>query len=428
MPQEQQPGDIWKQALEGVDLSRLGKGKEEEYPTIPPSEISEAYESDPLRGSLMRLANENLRNARAQAEGAKPREREMHEMGWSLSIETPQGMVGLWSCWLGNQFYLGFPKSTNYVIDSVDPRTVTRLGKHIKMSQLPPNAPDWRHEPLDYLGARRQLEDMSDSELRETLKLHKVRFRDIAPIPVTDELVMQTLGVERAKPVKQVNVTAVNNRNYKGEFADPDKPLERNRAGQIIGYQDAGKRLWAKFYGPTEPTGGKVWVDYSGFNSNGMHFPYIDEQGRLQSLYYGHDKSNGISTFQFSFFNQYAPEGPTTDPEAIQKYKDRFIRLAAEIAFLMGGPKAVNINYGYSLVPEDLYREGYEDVTWLKGDLGERKGWGNEAVRGKKGDSTVILESANSLVPWSTTLRTPVGGLTSPATLADFIKEDILWF
>ncbi len=429
MSQEQRPEkNIWDQALEGVDFSKLDKGKEGEYPTISPREISEAYETYPLKGDLMRLANENLKEARAQAEGAKPRERKTHDMGWELAIETPQGLVGLWSCWLGNQFYLGFPKSTSSVVDSVDAQTVISFGNHLRMNQLSTNAPWWQRKPLDYQGARGQLEEMSDPELRETLRLHRVPFRDVPYIPVTDELIMQTLGAERAKAVRQVNATAVNDPNYKGEFADPDKPLEQNRAGQIVGYQDVGERQWAKFYGPMEPTGGRVWVDYSGFHSNGMHFPYIDEQGQLQSLYYGHDRSNGIYTDQFSFYNQYAPEGPTADPEAIQKYRDKFIRLAAEIAFIMGGPKAVNIDYGYSMVPEDLYREGYEDIIWLKGDLGERKGWGNEIVRGRKGDGTVVLKSANSLVPWSTTLRAPIRRLASPTMLADFIKEDILWF
>lgn len=407
MSQEQRPEkNIWDQVLEGLDLSKLDKGKESEYPTISPREISEAYETYPLKGDLMRLANENLKKARFQAEGVKPRERKTHDMGWELAIETPQGMIGLWSCWLGNQFYLGFPKSTSRVVDSVDPQTVISLGNHLRMSQLSLNAPWWQRKPLDYQGASGQLEEMSDPELRETLRLHRVPFYDVPYIPVTDALIMQILGVERAKPVRQVNATA----------------------GQIVGYQDAGERLWAKFYGPMEPIGGRVWVDYSGFHSNGMPFPYIDEQGQLQSLYYGHDRSNGIYTEQFSFYNQYAPEGPTADHEAVQKYRDRFIKLAAEIAFIMGGPRAVNIDYGYAMVPEDLYREGYEDITWLKGDLGERKGWGNEIVRGKKGDGTVILKSANSLIPWSTTLRAPVGKLYSPAILADFIREDILWF
>lgn len=347
MAGEQEPKKFWDAALKGVDLSKLGQGKDEEYPTIPPDELSEAFSTNPLKYSLMRFANENILEARAQAEGTKPRERKYHDMGWSLSIETPQGLVGLWSCWLGNKLYLGYPK----------------LGDHI--DNLPPEQ-------------------------------------------VVDDLVIKVLGLEKAKPVRHVR--------------------QINETGQIVGYQEREERQWTKFYGPMEVTGGRVWVDHSTFHSTLVHFPHIDGQGRLQEEYYGHDKSNGIYTFEFSFYNKYAPKSPTAHPEAIQKYKDRFIHLAGEIAFLMGGAKAINIDYGFSMVPEDLYREGYENIKWLKGDLGERKGWGGDVVRGSKGDSTVILKSGNSVVPWLTILHTPTSRVTSPQMLSDFIKEDILWF
>jgi len=360
MSQEQNHGEnIWDQALDGVDLSKLDNGKEDEYRLIPPSEISEAASTDTLRWLLMRQANENLKEARAQAEGEISRERKYHDEGWSISIETPRGIVGLWSCWLGNRFYLGFPN------------------------------------------------DVSE---------------------VTDELIMKTLDVERALPVRQVNAIAVNDWNYEGEFADKDKPLEKTEAGQIIGYSYYGQRLWAKFYGPIENSGGRIWVDFSDFESSGLPFPYIDASGNLNEIYYGHDRSMSISTFPFNFHNKYAEEGPITDKESIQRYREKFIRLASEIAFLMRGAKAICIDYGQSMVPEDLYREDYQNICWLKGDLGERKGFGNEVVRGQKGDSTVILKSGNSVVPWSTILSLPASRLTSPEMLANFIKEDVLWF
>lgn len=363
MSQEPESQDLLR-GLEGVDFSRLDKGKEDQYPTIQPNEISEAFERNPMQGRLMRIANESLRIARAQAEGQTTRERGFHDMGWSLSLDTSRGMIGLWSCWLGNQFYLGYPKS------------ILRPGRQ-----------------------------------------------------ETDELIMKVLDVERARAVRQVNATGLTDLRYKDEFADEDKPLEQNEYGQILGYKNAGMRLWARFYGSIEPTGGRVWVDSSDSHSNSSHFSYIDEQGQLQSLYYGHEMSNGVYTHQFSYFNQYAPEGPTDNPEAIQKYKDRFINLAAEVAFIMGGARAVNIDYGFVLVPEDLDREGYENVQFLKGDWGQRKGWGEEVVRGQKGDSTVVLKSGNSMVPWSTILRAPVSDrISNPAMLADFIRENILWF
>ncbi|MDD2823176.1 MAG: hypothetical protein PHQ59_03770 [Candidatus Daviesbacteria bacterium] len=355
---EPESGDIWKQ-LEGVDLSGLDKGKEDQYPTISPSEISEAYGTYPLRGDLMHLAHDSLRKAQAQAEGETARVKSYREQGWRLAIQTPKGILGLWSHWLGNQFYLGYPKTI-----------------------LKPEAKE------------------------------------------TDELIMKVLEVEKAEPVKQVNVTAVSDWNCKDrKFVDPNKPLEQNIAGQIIGYKDAGLRLWSRFYGPLEPTGGRVWIDSSDFDSYDHQFQYI-EDGQIRQIHFGYESSNGVSTFPFETYNKYASEGPTTEVKAVQRYKDRFINLAAEIVFVMGGPRAVDINYGFVLVPEDLDREGYQNVKFLKGQ------WGNEIIRGQKGDSTVILKSGNSLVPWSTILHAPAPAdfLRTPKMLADFIREDILWF
>ena len=32
---------------------------------------------------------------------------------WTVSLETSSGIVGLWSCWLGNHFMLGYPLNFN---------------------------------------------------------------------------------------------------------------------------------------------------------------------------------------------------------------------------------------------------------------------------------------------------------------------------
>lgn len=326
--------EVWGEALSDIDFSGLGKGKEGEYPQISGEEIDQAKEESPLKGDLMELANATLDIARAQAEGKKEREVKFHESGWSLTLETPKGMVGLWSCWLNNGFFLGYPKTEN----------------------------------------------------------------PASRIDVPEVLIMKTLGVELAQPVVHY---------YNGKREE---------------------RLWARFYGPREKQFGRVWIDKGDDHSNGFSFSYIDNNGEFAELYYGHSLSMGISTYPSNFFSYEEPDGPNATEEAVQKYRDKFLRLAVEIGFIMGGIQAVDIDLGFSMVPEDFYKENYKNITWLKGQRGKRQGWGHELIRAQKGDATVILKSGNSLVPWSTIMRTETKNMKSPEHAVGFIKDAILTF
>ncbi|MDD5253656.1 MAG: hypothetical protein PHG05_00950 [Candidatus Nanoarchaeia archaeon] len=220
---------------------------------------------------------------------------------------------------------------------------------------------------------------------------------------VPDDIIIKTLGVEYANAVPQVSAISVNDPNYKGEYKDPDKPLEKNEFGQIIAYRDEGKkRLWAKFFGPREEKGGRVWIEKSGYDFLGYHMPIIINTNELFEVYFGHGNSNGISTAPFSYYNKYSPESPTAKSEAIQKYRNKFMDLFVEVALLIDRPSKVTFDYGFVMVPEDLEKEGYGKVEWLKGSAGTRKGWKHELVRAEKEGEIVMLESGNSLVPWST--------------------------
>lgn len=305
-----------------------------QYERISKKEIIEAEKHNPMKALLMIYADATLRDAEAQATGVKKREPSFHETGWEITLHdgSPKNAVGLWSCWLGDKFYLGYPKSV------------------------------WE---------------------------------------VPDELIMKTLGVEYASAVPQVDAVAVNDSDYEGEFKDFDKPLEKTERGQIIAYRNSGKRLWAKFWGAKEEKGGRVWIEKSDFNSYSYHMPIIADD-ELVGTYFGHDVSKGIKTFPFSCHNKYSPDSPTTDPEAVQKYRDGFLNLAVETSLLVGQPSKITVNYGFVMVPEDLEKEGYENIKWLKGEAGERKGWGNELVRAEKDGELIALKSGNSMVPWST--------------------------
>lgn len=314
-----------------------------QYRKISAQEIKETSQHNPQKAVLMTLANATLAEAEDKATGKKLHQSIFHESGWRIAFDTSQGIVGLWSCWLGNQFYLGYPK---------DAKTVS------------------------------------------------------------DQLIMNVLGVEYAKPVLQVDVTAVNDWDYRGEYRDADKPLVKNKAGQIIAFHTRGPRKWATFYGPRiDDNKGRVWIEHSSRHSHGVHFPIITRWNQLEEIYYGHEQSQGIHTEQFSFYNEYAPDGPTADPEAIQLYREKFLELTCDVAKHVGDATAINIDYGFVLVPEQLIQLGYGNVEWIRGRPGLRRGWGEEVVRAEKdtksGKETIILKSGNSLVPWSTIRRVP---------------------
>lgn len=452
MGAEFEHNEFLKQALEGVDLSILDQGREKEYPTYTPEQIIDAESNGVGQGVMMWLGNMNMLDAKDQAEGRRQRVKKTHEIDWKLSLQTPRGIVGLsysWSRYLRYEqwLYLGFPRSAQQVLDSIGTQSLTEFGEDLRVAHGGKLSDDWSSADQT---AMHYLKRLSDLELRKTLASYKIPFSDCPYISVPDELIIDTLGVERAKPVQHVSEYGIKlkdvplqglleQKRYDVIIAlacnelhcSPDKlkAVEiGHQDGSVTAYYHHGEVKWGKFYGPIEPTAGRVWIENSGFYSYAVPFSFI-EKGRLRTLFYGHHRSNGIYNQTGSFFNEYAPEGPTAAPEAVREYRDKFIKLAAEIAFIMGGPKAVNIDFGYSMVPEDLYREEYE-IKWLKGDLGERTGWGREMVQGRKGDSTVIIKSGDDVIPWQTILRVPINRkfISNPTALADFIKEDLLWF
>ena len=391
-----------------------------QYSRIGKEEIRETMEHDPQRALLMVLGNSTLAEAERKASGEKTHEPRFHESGWSIAIETPQGLVGLWSCWLKNQFYLGYPKRTSFLVAALADETVIKIANRFRLEHadkfLVPS-----EKEFDLEGSRPVLIGFKENDLIELLLQNGVQiplFHDGAQI--MEQLIIDTLGVDLAGPVLQVDATAVSD-NYEDEYKDNDKPLVKSSAGQIVAYRTDGQRLWAKFCS-TRVAGdqGRVWVDHTDFNSHAHHFDVvrIDLPEGIEEVFYGHNFSRGICTFPFSFWNEYAPDGPTTEPEVIQSYREKFLALACKIAGLMGGASAVNINYNFMLVPEQLSRLGYVDISWLKGNADIRQGWGREVVRAKKmtesGQETVILKSGNSLVPWSTIRRVPcVSDLTA---------------
>lgn len=136
----------------------------------------------------------------------------------------------------------------------------------------------------------------------------------------------------------------------------------------------------------------------------GHHFDVVTDSG-VNDIYYGHNQSMGIRTYYFSFFNQYAPEGPTDKPEAIQEYREKFLALACSIAEKLGGAFAVNINYGFVLVPEQIGQ--------LYSQTSRRMGRDGPEIWAEKAGEKLVLREGNSLVPWANIRRVECDGLTA---------------
>jgi len=216
--------------------------------------------------------------------------------------------------------------------------------------------------------------------------------------PLADDEIKGILGVEDAKPVRWIF----------------DDTLT----------EGTGTRQWSPFYGPRISEGGRVWVDTSKYGPSSYRL--IDEHGNF------HQPSgrlpNTVRTLEGLFFSNESPESPNGKPEVIQEYREKFILLAATIAFKLGKPKGISTEFGFIMTPEDLQREGYE-VQWVKGEAGVREGYGEDLVIGRKGNETIALESANSLVPWVSVRRLEVeDSPMTPYQLAQRIIERDLYF
>lgn len=291
-----------------------------------------------------------------------------HADRWKIAIETPRGVIGLWSCWLGNQFHLGYPG----------------------------------HD-------ERPTGELSTSEL-------------------VDTMIIRHLGVKLAKPVLQVDATAVQ-ANYEGEYKDKDKPLEEEAMGQIIAYKTRGPRLWAPYYGArVDPDPGRVWVEHSDFSSIATDFRVITpgSPDGFSTVRYGHDDGRTIRTLSFTFANRYAPDGPTAKSDHVQPYRDGFLALACNLARSYGGARAINIDYGCVLTPAQLEALGYANITWIKGSPCTYEGWGNEVVIASKRLTErhaehVLLMSGNQLVPWATIRRISTDGDLTVSSILDLL-------
>lgn len=193
-------------------------------------------------------------------------------------------------------------------------------------------------------------------------------FRIFYPldVKVPDELIMDILDVEYAKPVKN---------------------------------ELFGTRLWEKYYSKRVEPLGRVWIGQTDSASNGYCIKVIQDK-RIKRYYGGHSATNTILTNEFTFCSEEEPDAPNADSENIMPYKDKFIKLFVEIAKLVGEIKAVNLDSGAVLyTPEKLYSMGY--------DIQMRSENGTDYcyIKDEEKNIEIMLKSGNSLVSWVTVIR-----------------------
>lgn len=324
---------------------------------IPNSEIDATFETDPTRGILMVMANVTTKQVEQMAAGEIAHTPKEHEMGWSMSLRTQNGVGAVLSFnWLGSQLFIGYPKSSSSLLDCYT---------------------------------------------------HQAIASEICTV----------CAVEFSREVLHVSGTAVSTLDYSGEYKDEDKPLEITPHNQLVAYHTRGMRSWGSHYGPILPEGGRVWIEHSNFNSLSFHVPNI-HKGELTVASYGHDYGNCVSTYPYSFYNKYSPENPNARSENIRPYRDKFINLLLSIARYKGTVESVTITYGLVFVPEQMEKLGYT-LTNIRANNGFFSDGRSDHYYTKEGvDEVIVLQPGNSIVPWNTIRQVK---LKADATAEDLI-------
>lgn len=181
---------------------------------------------------------------------------------------------------------------------------------------------------------------------------------------IPDEVIMETLNVTLAKPVKS---------------------------------EKFGTRLWAKYYSEKLEKCGRVWIDHDYHHSYGYPL-YTIRNKLLKEHSCGHHFTNTISTFDLNFCSEFEPEAPNCEEENIQTYKDKFVQLLVKIAKLVGDISAINLDSGTGLYTPEILKSKFSDV----------KSWqveNTEYCYTQGPNHEIMLKKGNDMVPWITVLR-----------------------
>lgn len=85
--------------------------KDPEYPSLRKEINALKPDSPGDRGAMMLLAEMAGREARKMRDAPEARQPHTVTDGYHLAIETNDGPIGMWTCWLRDQIYLGWPRT-----------------------------------------------------------------------------------------------------------------------------------------------------------------------------------------------------------------------------------------------------------------------------------------------------------------------------
>lgn len=202
-------------------------------------------------------------------------------------------------------------------------------------------------------------------------------------VEVPDEIIMNTLGVTLAEPVKNEKFS-----------------LQR----------------WEKFYSERLEEGGRVWIGQEKSHSY-AHELYTIENKELKKNRFGNCFSNTIYTSPSTYCNENMPDAPNANIESIMPYKDKFIKLFIEIAKLTGNIRAINIDSGLVYYTPDILEQ--------KNYILERKRCTELIyyVNDSYNNCEIILKQGNSVVPWITILKFVEDNNLSAQKLLDLLDS-----
>lgn len=131
-------------------------------------------------------------------------------------------------------------------------------------------------------------------------------------VELSEQLIMDTLKVTKAKPVKNAW---------------------------------RGTRLWASFYSERLKEGGRVWIENSNYHPSSFAVKRIGIDGKLYSVLCGVHNTNTIWTLEYNEFSKESPDAPNCNKQNIIVYQERFFELLIKIAKKIGRIEAISIDF-----------------------------------------------------------------------------------
>ena len=202
-------------------------------------------------------------------------------------------------------------------------------------------------------------------------------------VAVSDEMVMDTLNVTRAKPV----------------------------ADKLN-----GTHLWAKFYSDRlKDDYGRVWI----MKDSHYFFSYDFETIQNKQIVVhqcGNSRNNVIATYYASYCSETEPDAPNSREMHIHPYLNKFVQLLVKIAKLTGNIVAVNVSTVFDdFNPIIQHTKGYRIEMWKSDDI--------EFCYTQKDSYEIMLKRVSPYLPWSTVIRYPATNAVTAEALLKFVEN-----